>query len=402
MTAPPGYALSGLRVIDLGTMIAGPMVGSLLADFGADVIKIEQPKVGDPLRNWAPQKDGRSLWWKVAARNKRLVTLDVRKAAGSDVLRSLLKEADLLVENFRPGTLERWGLAPDSLLQEFPRLVIVRISGFGQTGPYRDRPGYGTIAEAMSGIPFFTGFPKMPPTLSAFPLADSVAGVFGALGALAAIYERDVVGSGRGQVVDVSLYEPLFRLVESQVIAYDQLGHVKQRIGNRMEEDVPRNAYRTRDDAWIVISASSPRTFERLARAVGREDLLNDPRFATNVSRVEHADELDSIIARWFSARTKEESLTTLLSADVVAGSVYDIRDIFCDPQYVARQDIVEVTDPDFGSVRMAAPVPVLSRTPGQVRFTGRDLGSDNEGIFADELGLADVDLQQLRSDGVI
>lgn len=393
--------LAELRVVDVGTMIAGPMVASLLADFGASVIKVEQPGAGDPIRAWAPHRGDESLWWKVAGRNKRLVTLNLRDPRGRDLLDRMLQSADILVENFRPGTLERWGLGPDRLLAAHPSLVMVRISGFGQTGPYKGRPGYGTVAEAMSGIPFFTGFAENPPTLSAFPLADTVAGVFGALGALIALRERDE-RSQRGQVVDVSLFEPLFRLVESQVIAYDQLGHVKQRRGNRMEEDVPRNTYRTKDGKWVVLSASSPRTFERLAHAVGRPDFLDDDRFASNAARVAHADELDAELAPWFEARTQLEGLKLLLASDVVAGPVYDIRDIFADPQYAAREAIVAVPDDRFGTVRMPGPTPKLTRTPGKVRHAGRTVGYDNEDVYIRELGLSREEFDELQRCNVI
>ncbi len=393
--------LQGLRVIDAGTMIAGPLAGCLLADFGADVIKIEHPRYGDPMRQWAPIKNEVSLWWKVTARNKRLITLDLGHPRGQDLFRQLVGQADILIENFRPGTMEKWGLGYEVLSQINPRLVMVRVSGYGQGGPYRDRPGYGTIAEAITGIPSFTGFPDKPPTLSAWPLADSVAAVFAALGAMFAIHYRDV-HKGEGQVVDVSLYEPLFRLVESQVIGFDQLGIVKQRMGNRMAEDSPRNTYETADGEWIAISASSQRTFERLARAIGRPELVDDPRFKDNPSRVDHADELDEVLSVWFSPRSFAEAMTILEEHDVVAGPIYDVRRIFADPHFAAREDIVAIEDPDLGIIRMQNVAPRLSKTPGRVVHGGLSLGHHNREVYAELLSLSEGELKGLQQQGVI
>jgi len=393
--------LQGLRVIDAGTMIAGPLAGCLLADFGADVIKIEHPRYGDPMRQWAPIKNEVSLWWKVTARNKRLITLDLGHPRGQDIFRQLVGQADILIENFRPGTMEKWGLGYEVLSQINPQLVMVRVSGYGQGGPYRDRPGYGTIAEAITGVPSFTGFPDKPPTLSAWPLADSVAAVFAALGAMFAIHYRDV-HKGEGQVVDVSLYEPLFRLVESQVIGFDQLGIVKQRMGNRMAEDSPRNTYETADGEWIAISASSQRTFERLARAIGRPQIVDDPRFKDNPSRVDHADELDEVLSAWFSPRSFAEAMTILEEHDVVAGPIYDVRRIFADPQFAAREDIVAIEDPDLGIIRMQNVAPRLSKTPGQVVHGGLSLGHHNREVYAELLSLSEGELKGLQQQGVI
>jgi len=393
--------LQGLRVIDAGTMIAGPLAGCLLADFGADVIKIEHPRYGDPMRQWAPIKNEVSLWWKVTARNKRLITLDLGHPRGQDIFRQLVGQADILIENFRPGTMEKWGLGYEVLSQINPQLVMVRVSGYGQGGPYRDRPGYGTIAEAITGVPSFTGFPDKPPTLSAWPLADSVAAVFAALGAMFAIHYRDV-HKGEGQVVDVSLYEPLFRLVESQVIGFDQLGIVKQRMGNRMAEDSPRNTYETADGEWIAISASSQRTFERLARAIGRPELVDDPRFKDNPSRVDHADELDEVLSAWFSPRSFAEAMTILEEHDVVAGPIYDVRRIFADPHFAAREDIVAIEDPDLGIIRMQNVAPRLSKTPGRVVHGGLSLGHHNREVYAELLSLSEGELKGLQQQGVI
>lgn len=394
--------LRGLRVIDAGTMIAGPLAATHLADFGADVLKLELPKLGDSMRHWAPMKEGKSLWWKVIARNKRLLTLNLSTEEGRSIFKRLARTADIVIENYRPGTFERWGLGYDVLSAINPKLVFVRVSGFGQTGPYAQRGGYGTVAEAFSGMPSFTGFPDRPPTLPGFPLADSVAATFAAMASMFAVYARDQGGSGKGQVIDVSLYEPLFRLMESQVIGYDQLGIVKHRQGNRLAEDSPRNTYETRDHRWVGISASSQRTFERLADAMGMANLIADPRFIDNVSRCENADVLDAMIADWFRQRDLAEIMALFDRANVVAGPVLDIRDIVKDPQYRARGDIVEVPDVDFGMVKMQGAIPFFSRNPGKVRFSGGALGAANEEIFKRELGLSDAEFDGLRIRNVI
>jgi crotonobetainyl-CoA:carnitine CoA-transferase CaiB-like acyl-CoA transferase len=393
--------LKGLRVLDAGNMIAGPLAATQMADFGADVIKVELPGVGDSMRHWAPMKDGRSLWWKVIGRNKRLITLALSKPRGQELFKQLVRDADVVIENFRPGTFERWGLGYSELSKINPRLIMVRVSGFGQTGPYAKRGGYGTIAEAFSGIPSFTGFPDRPPTLPGFPLADSVAATFSAMSTMFAIYNRDH-GDGKGQEIDVSLYEPLFRLVESQVIGFDQLGIVKQRQGNRLAEDSPRNTYLTRDGRWVGISASSQRTFERLAEAMGMPGLITDPRFVDNASRCANDVALDEIIAAWFRERNCDELMALFDRAEVVAGPVLDIRDIVMDPQYLARQNIVPVPDDDFGSVRMQNVVPRFSATPGEVRHSGRALGADNESVYTEVLGLTQTQYRALIEEGVI
>jgi crotonobetainyl-CoA:carnitine CoA-transferase CaiB-like acyl-CoA transferase len=394
--------LAGLTVIDAGTTIAGPMAASLLGDFGADVIKIELPGRGDPTREWAPKKDGVSLWWKVSGRNKKMITLNLSNPRGQQLLKQLALDTDVIIENFRPGTLERWNVGYRDLMEVNPGIVMVRISGYGQDGPYSHRPGYGTIAEAMSGIPSFTGFPDKPPSLSAFPLADAVAALFGALGAMFAIYHRDVRGTGEGQYIDVSLYAPLFRLVESFVIAYDQLGVVKQRRGNRMEESSPRNAYQTSDGEWVAVSASSQRTFERLAHAIGRPDLPRDPQFADNPSRVSNDAQLDAIIGHWFQNFPLEEAMAILEQNDVVAGPVYDIRRILQDSHYEARENIVEVVDAELGKVRMQNVTPKLSRTPGRVRCAGGQLGEHNYEVYGERLGLTVEEIDDLKEAGVI
>lgn len=394
--------LAGLRIVDAGTMVGGPFAGTLAADYGADVVKIEKPGVGDPIREWSPMKDGVSLWWKVTGRNKRLITLDLAKPDGRELFLRLVKRADAVIENFRPGTFARWGLSYDELAAVNPRIIVVHVSGYGQTGPYAHRPGYGTIAEGISGIPSFTGFPDKPPTLSAFPLADTMAATFGLIGLLGAVYERDVAGSGKGQEVDVALYEPLFRLAESQLIGYDQLRIVKRRRGNRIEEDSPRNAYATKDRGWIAISASSDRTFARLVEAIGRPELAEEARFATNEARIANDAELDGIIAAWMGGRTTAEVMRILERHDVVAGRIYDIEDIFADPHFAARGNIADVPDSDFGSVKMPGVVPRFSRSRCEVTSSGGRLGQDNAEVYGELLGLGPAELDDLRAVGVI
>ena len=395
--------LAGLRVIDAGQMIAAPLSCTLLADFGADVVKIEHPTQGDAMRTRPPERDGLSLWWKMIARNKRNITLNLSKPEGQVLLKRLVETADILVENYRPGTFERWGLGYDVLSAINPRLVFVRVSGYGQTGPYASRGGYGTVAEAFTGLPSFTGFPDGPPTLtSSFAQADSVSATFAAMAAMFAVYERDQGGSGKGQVVDVSLYEPLFRLVEFQVIAYDQLKLVRERMGNRSMTDSPRNAYRTRDNRYITISASTQKSFDRLVAAMGMPGLSADPRFTDALLRQRYADELDAIMVGWFLQHDFDDALAIFEAGEVVAGPILTIADIFKHPQYAARETIVAVPDDDFGAVKMQNAVPRLSRTPGQVRHPGRGLGCDNEAIYLDELGMGREEFERLKSQRVI
>ena len=394
--------LHGLRVLDAGTMIAGPLAATHLADFGAEVVKIEQPGVGDAMRHWAPMKEGRSLWWKVIARNKRLITLTLSHPEGQALFRRMVADADIVIENYRPGTFERWGLGYAELAKLNPRIVLVRVSGFGQTGPYAHRGGYGTVAEAFSGIPSFTGFPDRPPTLPGFPMADSVAATFASMAAMFAVYRRDQGGADVGQEIDVSLYEPLFRLAEAQVIGFDQLGIVKQRRGNRLAEDSPRNTYETGDGRWIGISASSQRTFERLCEAMDMPELVHDPRYASNALRCDHADALDAIMADWFRTLTCDDIMRRFDAAHVVAGPVLTIADIVQDPHYAARKDIITVPDDDFGEVHMQGVVPRFSQTPGEVRHAGRGLGADNRGIYIDRVGLSEAEFSRLMETGVI
>lgn len=395
-----GGALADIRVLELGSMLAGPFVGTLLGDFGADVIKVEKPGKPDALRDWPPHKDGVPLWWKSMARNKRTITLDLSRSEAREVVAHLVEMSDIVVENFRPGTLERWGLGPGALSERYPRTIWVRVSGYGQTGPYRHVGGYATIAEAFSGLASFTGFPETEPMVSAFPLGDYLAGVFGAFGALAALHHRE--RTGQGQIVDVSLFEPLFRITEAVTLRFDQMGQKKQRLGNQMEEDVPRNVYATADGGYIAISCGSQRIFENLLDAMDKNDLKADPRFETMSLRVANRVAIDEIVRTWMASQKTKDALARCEAHEVVAGRIFDIEDVFEDPHYAAREAIATVVDGQIGRIRMPAPVPKLSATPGTIRWTGRNPGEDNDQVFRELLRLGKEAVDRLQRAKVI
>ncbi len=402
--------LQGLKVLDLSIIVAGGTASSLLADFGADVVKVERPGSGDPLRNWGPFANGVSLWWKVHSRNKRSLTLDLGRPEGQSLLLDLAREADLLIEGFRPGTLERWNLGPDQLLVANPNLVILRYSGFGQTGPYRERPGFGTIAECMSGYIAMTGFPETPPVLPPIPLADEIAGVIGAMAGMMAIYRRGVLkdsekadGNRRaGQVIDLSLFEPLFRLCIPHIPMYDLLGITRERVGNDFPDAAPRSLYRTGDDRWLGLSATSQSTWEALAHAMGLPDLIGDPRFEDNASRLEHKDALNQILQGWLGGRSLDGIMEQLVPAGGVVGPVYDSAQIVADPHYREREDVVEVNDPELGTTIMPGIIPKFSDSPGAIAHAGPRLGEHNEEVLAAWLGYNAEQVNSLAADGII
>jgi crotonobetainyl-CoA:carnitine CoA-transferase CaiB-like acyl-CoA transferase len=396
----PRPALSDIRVLELGSMLAGPFVGSMLADFGADVIKVEKPGKPDPLREWPPHRDGAPLWWKTMSRSKRLVTLDISRPEGRDVALSLIRRSDVVIENFKPGTIERWGLGPDTVREQAPGVIYVRVSGYGQSGPYSGRGGYATVAEGFSGLASFTGFGDRGPMVSAFPLGDYLAGIFGAFGAMVALHHRQ--RTGRGQVVDVSLYEPLLRIIESVVVRYDQTGQSKPRLGNQMEEDVPRNVYATRDGGHIAVSCGSQRIFDNLLRAVGRQDLKSDPRFLTMSDRVANRDAIDGIVAEWMARQTTDGAIDLLERHQVVAGRIQSIAQVLEDPHVIAREAIATLFDDELGPMRMPAPVPRLSETPGALRWTGARAGAHNEDVLVGLLGMSAGNVSRLREEGVV
>lgn len=393
-------ALRDLKVLELGSMLAGPFVGTMLADFGARVIKVEKPGKPDALREWPPHKNGVALWWKTMARNKYAVTLDISRPEARDLALKLIEDSDIVTENFKPGTLERWGLSPNELHKKFPRVVWVRVSGWGQTGPQSAQGGYATIAEAFSGLASITGYPDKGPMVSAFPMGDYLAGIFGAFGALAAIHRRD--RTGEGQIVDVALYEPLLRIIEAAVLRFDQTGQKKPRLGNQMEEDVPRNIYPTVDGGAIAISCGSQRIFDNLADAMSRPELKTDPRFSTTANRVVYRDAIDAEVTLWLAKQRTADALKTLLSHNVVAGKVNDIADVLSDAHVAAREAIVSLVDGQLGPIRMPAPVPKLSETPGKVGWAGLDPGTSNDEVFGTWFGLSTKEIETLRRNNII
>jgi formyl-CoA transferase len=397
---PKPPALAGIRVLEMGTLIAGPFATRLLADFGADVIKIEPPGAGDPHREWGAMTEHGTLWFPIQARNKRSVTIDLRRPEGQDLVRRLARTADVLVENFRPGSLEKWGLGPDVLRAENPRLIVTRVSGFGQTGPYAHRPGFGNIAEAMGGIRFITGFPDRPPVRVGMSLADHVAAMYAVIGTLTALASRHV--TGEGQVVDVALTESVFSLLQDALPQYMALGIVQERTGNDLFKTAPSNVYQTRDGVWMAISGNNNSIFIRLMRAIGRADLLERSELQTNPGRAEHAAMLDDVIGAWARQHTAEEIWRILDEAEVPFGPVYSVADIAHDPQYQARDMILDVPHPALGSVAMPGIVPKLSDTPGAVRWPGPALGADTDAVLRALADVTDDELAQLRAAKVI
>lgn len=392
--------LAGIKVIEMGTLIAGPFGGRILAEFGADVIKIETPRVGDPIRNWRVLHEGTSLWWYVQSRNKRCITLDCRSPEGIEVLKSLLREADVLIENFRPGTLDKWGL-PASVLQEInPNLIVSRISGFGQTGPHRDRAGFGAIGEALGGIRHLTGYPGEPPPRVGISLGDSIAALYSVIGILMALYERTARG-GKGQEVDVALYEAVFSLMESMVPEYDRRKVVRGPSGSVLPGIAPSNLYATRDERYVVIAANGDAVVKRLLAAMSRSDLSDDPRFATNATRVENMEFIDGIISSWASANDLSDCLECLNSNGVPASAIYTVEDMFVDPQYRAREMILDMEHPALGRLKVPGIVPKLSRTPGAVRWLGPRLGEHNGEVLG-ALGLSEDEIRGMVARGTI
>lgn len=394
--------LAGLRILDLSTMIAAPVAATFLADLGADVVKVELPGQGDPFRGLPPHKEGVPLWWKVTNRNKRGITLDVRKAAGRDLFERLLPHFDVLVENFRPGTLDKWGLDKDFLWRVKPGLTILRVSGFGQTGPYRGKPGFARVFEALSGFTSLCGQPDGPPLHVGFPIGDSIAGLFGAIGILSALYRRALDPEAPGEEIDLAATEAVFRLLDFLAIEHDQLGVVRGRSGNLSEYTAPSNIYRTGDGHWASIAASTQNIFERLAHAMGRPDLLSDPRFATNEQRVRHREAIDRIVGQWAASKRLDELREALDSAAVVFSPVYTIEDVVRDPQVAAREGIVSVHDSQLGDIRMQNVVPRFASGQGVIERAGPALGEHNDEIYGALLGIPEFERDRLRADGVI
>jgi succinyl-CoA--D-citramalate CoA-transferase len=394
--------LEGVRVVEMGSLLAGPFCGQLLADFGAEVIKLEPPGTGDPMREWGRhRKDGRTLWWPIIARNKKSVTLNLREREGQALARRLIAGADVVVENFRPGTLERWGLGYEELSQMNPGLVMVRVSGYGQTGPYRERAGFGAIGESMGGIRHVTGFPDRPPPRVGVSLGDSLAATFGAFGAVTALYNREARG-GEGQVVDVGIYEAVLALMESTIPEYVLAGHVRGRTGAILPFVAPSNTYPTGEDDYVVIGANADTVFARFAEATGHPEWAEDERYATHNARGENQEDLDALISGWTREHTVDEVLEILGDAGVPAGKVFTARDMVEDPHYAARENVVTVEDPEMGEFPMQNVVPRLVGTPGKVRWTGPSLGQHNDEVYGKVLGLSGEEREELRGRGVI
>ena len=392
--------LSGVRVLDLGTVYAAPITAMLLGDYGADVLKIEHPR-GDPARTHGPSKDGHGLWWKVISRNKRTATLVLSRPEGKAIMEQLVADADVLIENFRPGVMEKWGLGPDRLREINPSLVMLRVTGFGQTGPYADRRAFGTLAEAMSGLAHQTGQPDGPPTLPPFGLADGVAAITGAYAVMLALYHRDANGGG-GQVIDLSLLAPLLGILGPGPSAYDQLDLVPQRHGNRSRNNAPRNAYRTRDGRWVAISASATSVATRVMTVVGRPDIAAEDWFASARERVRHADRLDAIVGEWIAAHAFDRVMATFEEAGAAIAPIYDMEQLANDPHVQATQLITTVADDDLGPLKMQNLSFRMLGTPGRIRFTGRGLGQDTDEIYGERLGLDADRVAELRAEGVI
>ena len=391
--------LEGVRVIDIGTLFAGPWIATYMADFGAEVIKIEHPR-GDSLRNFASQKDGVSLWWKLASRNKKSITCNISSPEGQEILRKLCEDADVLVENFRPGTMERWGFSWESLHALNPKLILARTSGFGQKGPYAQRPGFGTLAEAMSGFAHITGFPDGPPTLPPFALADGISALCGTYAVMMALYHRDV-HDAPGQEIDIAIYEPITMVLGPQPLEYDQLGYVQMRTGNAIPFAAPRNAYRCRDGRYVVISASAENIFKRVMRAVGREDLSDDPRMITQAGRVEHMAELDDAIQGWIGEHTLDETIAHFEQHECALGPIYDVAQFMADPQVQARETITTVEDEELGPIRMQNVIPRLNGSPGAIRWAGPPMGKHTDEVL-EGIGYDGAAISSLRDKGVI
>lgn len=401
-TAELGSLFEGLRVIDLGTMVGGPFCATMLGDFGAEVIKVEEPGRGDPMRQLLPRKGGIPLWWKVLSRNKKSVTLDLRQPRGKEIFQDLVAKTDVVVEAFRPGTLERWGIGWDNLSAVNRSLILLRISGFGQTGPLRHRPGFGRFAEAFGGLANITGMPDGQPIHAGVPMADYVSGIMGWAAVASALYHREQSPIREGQCIDLALFESVFRMMEFMIIEYDQLGRVRGRMGNQNPYVAPVNTYQARDGIWVTFTASTQSIVERLFQAIGRTELIDDSRFRTNEDRVRNREELDAIISAWFAKQSLAEVESICDEYQLPFAPILDAEGMMRDSHYRAREDIIEIMDAELGPVRMQGIIPKFSRTPGSVKWAGPRLGEHNNEILGDLLRLSDGDLDSLKSQGVI
>ena len=393
--------LKGLKVLEMGQLLAGPFCASMLAGFGAEVIKIEKPKTGDPIRVWRKLHNGTSLWWLSLGRNKKSITLDMTNPKGQEIARKLAAKMDIVLENFKPGTMEKWGMGYEDLQRINPKIIMVRVSGWGQTGPYASRPGYANVAEGVGGMRYTTGYPDRPPVRTGTSIGDTLAGLHAALGTLTAVYHRDVNG-GNGQLVDVAIYESIFNMMESTLAEYDKLGVVRERTGAKLDGIVPTSTYPTADGKFIIIGGNGDSIYKRLMTAAGRADLAEHSEMQNNAGRVEHEAQIDQAITNWTLSQTYDEIYQSLLAAEVPCGPVYSIADIVRDPQYIAREmfETVEIAAGD--RVKIPAVVPKLSETPGGTDWIGAKLGEHNDEIYRDYLGMSDGEIDDLKAQEII
>lgn len=393
--------LEGLRVLELGTLLAGPFTGRLLADFGAEVIKIEPPDRADPMRSWGKQKDGLGLWWPIQSRNKKSITLNLRMEEGQSIFRDLVRQADVIIENFRPGTMEKWNLSYDQLAEINPRLIMVRTSGYGQTGPYRDRAGFGSVGEAMGGLRYVTGFPDRPPSRIGISIGDTLAALFATIGCLTALHEREK--SGKGQMVDTAIYEAVFSMMESLIPDYELAGYVRKRMGNVLPGVAPSNIYATKDQTFVVIGGNADTVFRRLCQAMNQPELSGDPKYATHHARGANMTELDELIESWTKTLEAKECLKILEVHGVPSGPIYSVKEILEDPHYEAREMLVPVEHPVLGEFRMPGIVPKLSRTPGKIKQPGSNtMGEHNDEVYSELLQYTEAQINSWKENQVI
>lgn len=396
--------LAGVRVIEMGQLLAGPFTAARLADFGAEVIKVETPGKGDPMREWGHHRyKDMGLWWPILARNKKSVTINLRDERGQDLVRRLVKSADVLVENFKPGTLEKWHIGPEELHAANPKLIIARVSGYGQSGPYSDRPGFASVGEALGGLRYINGHPDQPPPRSGISLGDTLTGMFAAQGVLMALYQRDALGGGKGQIIDAAIYESCFSFMEGALAEFDKVGVVREPSGTGLANVSPSNIFPTSDGKWVIIAANFDPMFVRLCAAMDQPELAEDDRYSTHLARGRHAKQLDGLIADWTGARTAAEVTKLLEANNVVVGPIYSIADIAKDPHFAARDMIQRVEDERYGDIAVPGFAPKLPESPSAIAWLGRPSpGDDNASIFGSLLGIDDAELQRLKAEGVI
>ncbi len=402
----PPRPLEGVRILEMGQLLAGPFAAVLLAWFGAEVIKIEPPGAGDPLRKWRKLHNGTALWWYILGRNKKCVTLNLRDPRGQQIVRQLVGKVDVVLENFKPGTMEKWGLGWEDLKAINPKLIMARVSGYGQTGPYSAKPGYANVAEGFSGMRYVTGFPDRPPARPNLSMGDTLAGLHAALGILMSLYHRDckgdAKGTGQGQMVDVAIYEACFNMMESLIPEYDKLGEIRERQGSKLSGIVPTGTYPTKDGKYIIIGGNGDSIFKRLMTAAGREDMANDPRLAHNEGRVAHEPEIDAAIEVWTSSHNYDELIAALEKAEVPSGPIYNAADIVNDPHYNARGMFEDADIGNGETVKLPTFVPKLSETPGRTEWIGPALGAHNQDVYGGLLGMSQEEIARLQTDGVI